>query len=239
MDEAMPQECIICYNDEAERYVLCPDEGHATCVICFTRYVEDKASMLKQTNLLACKAETAQLESDSARALLLEGRIFCPQHGACGCKSSKPFDDRTLALHLSSDAFASYVEARALLPAARQVQASLQKGAEMRALFPNARQCRRCSYGPVENLACNDLMSHHGELTSQGVAGGGVCVCVSAIDPFCDKACLFFMCTHAAVCLGLTVRTTVSGVISHNTATHTEIDIADGACCRCGKDRAC
>ena len=164
MDGSGSQECIICC-DVTESYVLCSDEGHATCDECFERYVDDKVSKLKQTNLLASKAETAELESDSARILMLAGRIFCPRHGACGCTSSQPFDDRTVALHLPSDKVASYIEARALLPAARQVQASLQKGAEMRALFPNARQCGRCSFGPIVTGArdCNDLTSHHGE----------------------------------------------------------------------------
>jgi len=42
--------------------------------------------------------------------------------------------------------------------------------AQMRALFPNSYMCGKCSFGPVDHVACHSLASHHGERT----AGGGV-----------------------------------------------------------------
>ena len=55
---------------------------------------------------------------------------------------------------------------KTLLPAAQRVQTLLQKRAEMTSLFPNARQCGRCGFGPVELAGCDDLASHHGQVMS-------------------------------------------------------------------------
>ena len=67
-------------------------------------------------------------------------------------------------MHVSEGAFAQYLSAKTLLPAARKVRDVLQKRAELTSLFPNARQCGRCGHGPVELVGCSDLTTHHGEI---------------------------------------------------------------------------
>ena len=133
------------------------------CDDCFGRYAAERFSRLKSTNLLADKADKA----DELEALELAGAVRCP---APGCMST-PFTAREVALHTSEAQFEEYVKSKTLLPAARQVRDVLRKGAELRALFPNARQCGRCGYGPVEHQACADLTANHGELRGGNVTG--------------------------------------------------------------------
>ena len=120
----------------------------------------------RQINMLAAEAATAEAAQDDLKLRRLCGSIVCPLAGPGGCQSTAAFADRAIALHVSEEVFGDYVEGRARLPAAKTVQEALQKGAEMRSLFPNARMCGRCSYGPVEDRpgSCNDLETHHGEV---------------------------------------------------------------------------
>ena len=159
--------CIIC-SDElnlSRAYVLC-ESKHATCNSCFDRYVSMEVAKGRQINMLAAEAATAEAAQDDLKLRRLCGSIVCPLAGPGGCQSTAAFADRAIALHVSEEVFGDYVEGRARLPAAKTVQEALQKGAEMRSLFPNARMCGRCSYGPVEDRpgSCNDLETHHGEV---------------------------------------------------------------------------
>ena len=145
------------------------DHGHVTCDKCFERYASECASRLETTNLLASEAEKAEGARDDVRMQQLAGQLHCPS-----CKSG-PFTDRQVALHTSDEGFAKYCGARALLPAARKVKKALEKGAELKALFPHARQCGSCGFGPVEHMACGDLAAHHGELRAGDVRIDNAC----------------------------------------------------------------
>ena len=121
-----------------------------------------KAAALAKTNLLAAQFDAAESTGDAAKAAALAGACHCPFFGH-GCEAPA-FDDKAVASHTTAEVFAKYLEAKTLLPAARRVQQVLQKRQELRLLVPNARQCGRCSYGPVVPEACSNLASHHGEL---------------------------------------------------------------------------
>merc|ERR1712166_123579 len=41
-------------------------------------------------------------------------------------------------------------------------------GEQLQRQFPNAYQCGRCSHGPIDKKACDDLSTHHGDRTSGG-----------------------------------------------------------------------
>ena len=152
------------------------DHDHVTCDECFERYSGECISRLETTNLLASEGEKAEAALDDVRMQELAGQLHCPS-----CKSG-PFSDRQVALHMSNEGFSRYCGARTLLPAARKVKKALEKGAELKALFPHARQCGSCGFGPVEHMACSDLAAHHGELR----AGAG-----ARIDNACP-ACGWF-----------------------------------------------
>ncbi|KAG8464448.1 hypothetical protein KFE25_003511 [Diacronema lutheri] len=83
------------------------------------------------------------------------GRLICPYavHGDC---ASSPIDDAELARHTPASTFALHLRARERLREHDSLQASLV------ALFPDARQCGRCSLGPITHAACADLLVHDG-----------------------------------------------------------------------------
>ena len=53
--------------------------------------------------------------------------------------------------------------------ATRRRERRREFAAQLRRDMPNARQCRQCSFGPVDHFACSSLNYHHGE----NVRGGG------------------------------------------------------------------
>ena len=161
--------CCICLEEPSTGVVRC-DLGHATCEGCIDTYVLTKAEALSKTNMLAAQAEAAATTNDEDRLAQLGGACFCPMHGTYGRCGAPPFDDRTLAAHTTKETFAEYVRAKALLPAAQRVQLVVQKRQEMSMLFPDARQCGHCSFGPVSFHGCTDLTTHHGEVRRGGAA---------------------------------------------------------------------
>ena len=116
------QRCIICFDDTQGTASLSCASGHAVCNGCFGTYLHERAGALGNTDLLASKAETAELilanaafccafESDpitaaSAYATQVEafqGKCHCPLRGH-GC-TAPPFTDRQVAAHADDEAF--------------------------------------------------------------------------------------------------------------------------------------
>ena len=113
--------CIICYEDTHEAASLSCASGHAVCNGCFGPYLHERAGALGKTDLLASKAETAELlanaalccafESDPTTAALayatqaeaFQGKCHCPL-GGHGC-TAPPFTDRQVAAHADDEAF--------------------------------------------------------------------------------------------------------------------------------------
>lgn len=162
----MSSACVICLDDptdSASEAIRC-DQGHITCSMCLETYVSGEVKKLRSQNLLAATAATAEADGNIVRVQELSGCIFCPLGRGHGC-TSEPYASRALAQHLTDETFEAHVGSKALLTVAREIQTVLQKGAELRSLFPNARQCKRCSFGPVVLGAgdCSDLQAHHGE----------------------------------------------------------------------------
>ncbi|EOD33649.1 hypothetical protein EMIHUDRAFT_229368 [Emiliania huxleyi CCMP1516] len=156
--------CVICLEEKDEDGrlpVLACAEGHAMHASCLSAYVSTKAVELQGVSYIAAKADTASVSGDAAALDALAGACCCPLRGY-GC-SAEAFSDRDIAQHASEGAFSAYLEGKTLLPIARKVEKVLAEGSELALLVPNGRMCGRCSYGPVELEACNDLLAHHGE----------------------------------------------------------------------------
>ena len=153
--------CIVCFDDKSS--VLTCSAGHSVCSECFEPFLVSRSEELAKTNLLAAKADAAEASGDARLFEKLAGVCHCPLLGH-GCDAATAFEERAVAMHVSEGAFAQYLSAKTLLPAARKVRDVLQKRAELTSLFPNARQCGRCGHGPVELVGCSDLTTHHGEI---------------------------------------------------------------------------
>ena len=94
--------CIICYEDTPVNAGISCASGHAVCNGCFGTYLHERAGALGNTELLASKAETAELLGDAAVCRVVEtdpataasayatqaetfaGRRHCPLRGH-GC----------------------------------------------------------------------------------------------------------------------------------------------------------
>lgn len=155
--------CIVCL-DEVTGDALCCASNHALCESCCDPYVHEQVTKLQTMDLIAAKADTASATGDTRLEEQLAGAVHCPLRGH-GC-DAPPFHDRALALRLDGQIFAEYVQAKTLLPAARKVQQVLQQRSELSHMLPNARQCGRCSYGPIMLAGCSNLTLHHGEVRS-------------------------------------------------------------------------
>ena len=169
---ASERECIVCYASDGDG-VACQD-GHWTCATCLGPYVRNCCERLDEVNLLESEAAEAERDNDVNRSNFLAGRIPCPKAGVDGC-AAPTFTDHEVAKHADKETFEIYFEGRGKLPMARAVTAALQEWQEgagaLRLLFPNARMCGQCSYGPVDHAACADLTAHHGEPGGRGAFG--------------------------------------------------------------------
>ena len=169
---ASERECIACYTSDGDG-VACQD-GHWTCAGCLGPYVRECCDRLAMVNLIESEAAEAERENNVNRGHFLAGRIVCPKAGVDGC-AAPPFTDQEVAMHADKETFEIYFEGRGKLPMARAVTAALQEWQEgagaLRLLFPNARMCGQCSYGPVDHAACADLTIHHGEPGGRGAFG--------------------------------------------------------------------
>ncbi len=48
---------------------------------------------------------------------------------------------------------------------------------QFKALYPNARMCGYCGLGPVDHMACSNLVSHHGERRGRGAINNACIRC--------------------------------------------------------------
>ena len=147
--------CCVCFA----RSIIgarCEGRHHFTCKDCFDQLVH-YASIAEADELHARKA-----------------RVFCPcsAPAAGGC-DAPAFSDRTIAKLATMDTHREYQAARARVEAAESVlakckpkQAITEK--QLRALFPGARQCPACGFGPVTARGCDDMSAHHGQRSGPG-----------------------------------------------------------------------
>ena len=137
--------CIICYEEKEGTIVSA--EGHPTCVECLAPFVAINADALSKTDLIASMADAAAARNDTAAVAKFEGRCLCPLSGH-GCNAG-PFEEKDVAAHVPPDVFSALVGSKVHLPLARKLQDVVAKKQELSLQFPNARQCGRCSHGPV------------------------------------------------------------------------------------------
>ena len=156
--------CVICHERfERSSMVICSVGEHAVCKSCFQQYVD--VEMQNDIQQLRCP--------------------LWPSH-AGGCRGL--FSEETIARMFSSESNTvllmhkyikwlkkqirseEYKNSHAVL---NQIVAALSKAMphlnqeiierQLREAVPNARQCGKCGFGPVEHFACGNLETHHGQ----------------------------------------------------------------------------
>jgi len=158
------QNCVICHERfERSSMVICSVGEHAVCKSCFQQYVD--VEMQNDIQQLRCP--------------------LWPSH-AGGCRGL--FSQETIARMFSSESNTvslvdkyfkwrekqirseEYKNSHAVLD---QIVAALSKAMphlnqeiierQLREAVPNARQCGKCGFGPVEHFACGNLETHQGQ----------------------------------------------------------------------------
>jgi len=156
--------CVICHERfERSSMVICSVGEHAVCKSCFQQYVD--VEMQNDIQQLRCP--------------------LWPSH-AGGCRGL--FSQETIARMFSSESNTvslvdkyfkwrekqirseEYKNSHAVL---NQIVAALSKAMphlnqeiierQLREAVPNARQCGKCGFGPVEHFACGNLETHQGQ----------------------------------------------------------------------------
>ena len=189
--------CIVCL-ESLKPAAVC-SSGHAMCITCFEQYVSDVSSAASEKEITALSAEerrdfgrvqcpcrgiaggcTSQPFSDAAvvKALLLATSATAP------AVVEKYLEMKTLirVTESTEKAFAEAQEALQVELANLKTGAPDAKGPEsagnhllsrqLKKLMPNARQCKMCSYGPMDFRACSDLSAHHNQLVRSVAVGG-------------------------------------------------------------------
>jgi len=180
LPESVPGRCVICMDQfpisNGIECIPCNPgiKPHFVCAGGITNGCLESYIRAELENVLT---DDRRLEVHRARG----GRLRCPSH-ACGCNAE--YTDGPLARALPDALFSQYrmaqdaaVEQRIWQEAQSRIQAEVQRRVNqrrndedpaqlaegLRRMLPNARQCGKCGYGPVDHFACDNLRSHHGE----------------------------------------------------------------------------
>lgn len=179
--------CNICYMDEHEAGMMgvACDNDHFVCSDCFAEWV---------------RAET-DVELNSQSVIENGGRVTCVCAKASGC-TSHAFANKLIAMIVPDELYERYLRARDYVVGKDAVAGALAKVKEqgslgfveqeqIRNLYRkadgsySAYMCGKCSFGPIDHMACMDLKCHHGEKK-----GGGA----GQINNACPK-CKWFAAT--------------------------------------------
>lgn len=167
------RECLVCMTQcAASEGVLCSEQyGHFLCDDCFDQEVARQLGPEQHDRFVA---------SDSA--------VACAWCSMARPPVVSPYSAQTITAHASAAVDTAYREACVQVVASRlesdfqqrlhreveralamsrqnlRTEASPEELArQLRNLYPNARMCGRCGFGPVDHMACNDLRLHHGD----------------------------------------------------------------------------
>ncbi|GLE05185.1 hypothetical protein PINS_up014173 [Pythium insidiosum] len=172
--------CIICFSEYSLHSGLACANGHFACDSCLSSHVR------------------AQVESNRSSIATNDGQLFCPQHSRffdppCDAPALREFD---IARHVTDAVFMQYLSLRrelwehdvhrrrdALEEQLRQTisnEVTLQyRRDQERAMYqreiPNARMCGSCRFGPIGHRDCDNLMTHHREMTRSGRVINNAC----------------------------------------------------------------
>merc|ERR1712060_493507 len=164
--------CVICnVSIFKEQNPVCSTGLHAVCTSCFESY--------------------AKTEQELPEAVTRErkARLLCPCRFPHKHECKGVFNEQTIASFLPTNLFSTHMErqreqmqatefAKAnnmLTNLTHQLQQHLVRDMpgisrkllerQLKQALPGARQCGRCGHGPIEHYACDDLLTHQGQVT--------------------------------------------------------------------------
>lgn len=188
------RQCCICYEQfEFDMGVSCGN-GHFVCDGCFTQYIAFKSRMAnddiddirKRRACIFCPCHgtaagncTSEPFSDariSKHAADYASQLYFSSKERF---AQQQIEEMNLQLHLQDaerqNHFPKQWRVISESMSRRLKMQRLEAGRnlladQLRAQFPNAFQCSRCSFGPIDFNGCNDLAAHH----EQAMLGGAL-----------------------------------------------------------------
>ena len=198
--------CCICLEESTDGFAC--GEGHQQHTACFESYVYAQADKLQDADSLVLRLSKASAREQD----FLRGRVRCPCVACDAAAFEDAVVARTVsetcfdAYLESRSRLKSAQRVEVALGSTRQLArvaagdggkegasdsgdseelaAAAVLAATLHNAFPNARMCGRCFFGPVLNDACDDLMSHHGEVVYDRTTGAPT---ASRVDNACPR----------------------------------------------------
>jgi hypothetical protein len=172
--------CIVCWSDMTQEHgVLCA-EKHFTCSECLCFHAES-------TFPNPSKLDPRRMKSIGCK----DGRLRCPKTLTNSC-NSEPYGGVSL-LKLNASNLMRVINARSWateqamyekktiqfskslhdLKKKFKIKKKLKQDRDLlseqiQREIPNARQCAKCNYGPIDHGWCDNLKTHHGETKMNG-----------------------------------------------------------------------
>ena len=156
--------CVICHERfERSSMVICSVGEHAVCKSCFQQYVDVEM----QNDIQQLRCPLWPLHAGGCRGLFSEETIARMFSSESNTVSLMHKYIKWLKKQIRSE---EYKNSHDVL---NQIVAALSKAMphlnqeiierQLREAVPNARQCGKCGFGPVEHFACGNLETHQGQ----------------------------------------------------------------------------
>jgi hypothetical protein len=146
--------CVICF-EETEVGTSSQNCAHFVCATCLDSYVKSELDAAEESD-----RRLKEVRDDG-------GNLRCPCR-TDGCSGF--FSDGDLGLMLPQGTIQRYSNAKRDHEEHRRWQEEHSHETDPEVLregllrdMPNAKQCGRCGFGPIEHYACADLASHHNQ----------------------------------------------------------------------------
>lgn len=135
-------------------------------LFCPSRNVHDASQSMCTSEVFSLASLATHLSSDAHEALMIAST-----HLRTARESRRIYDEaRQTVERLVRDMHERVRGGEVEEKAARQLLAQ-----HLRRSMPNARQCGRCGFGPVDHMACFDLRAHHGQVVGRGARINNSC----------------------------------------------------------------
>lgn len=162
--------CIVCSVARFKYETAhCSSQSHAICAICLEAYAREEYTRDEST-----------LRKRGAR-------LLCPLRAPHQTNCNGCFSDQSIAQFLSADLHTTYMDKQraqsrfeeftAFNKVLANIGSQMQKNMpglsqellerQLREAVPGARQCKQCSFGPVDHFDCANLRTHHGQKTGR------------------------------------------------------------------------
>lgn len=167
--------CVVCSEEvkDTKDGVTCTC-GHVLCNSCLSQFITlswDVAKLLQEPGLPEVRCVVPKCQSDPFKEITIARRV----------------SEEALTLYLDvrqrhRDA-ATYANAQKIVTEANQnlgkrIESEAQRlllQEQLKRQFPQAVQCPKCKYGPVDFGGCNNLAQHHGDVAGTGAIVRNTC----------------------------------------------------------------